>query len=241
MSRVRPPFAVVLGIALLVTAACTATVRGQATSVGPVATQMPPPPALLSDVLAAANEAKAVHIKGTVSDGNESVRLDVQLNADSTGQGTVAENGVAIPLIASQAGNYVQFTAAVESVENLTPSTGPGARALNKWIPAASPLLAQSKIQQTFNNLQYHTLVPAIFSGLRNEHLQQLGPDTLEGTPVHTYKFSEGTLIITDTAPHYVLRVVGTSNRDSGQVDFTNWNHPEKIAAPPTNQIYTGN
>jgi hypothetical protein len=239
VSRVRLPAALALGVALVTAAACTSTVSGTPTAVGFAPGQMPAPGELLSDIVSAANAAQAVHIKGTISDGNESIRLDVQLNADGTGKGTVAENDVTIPLIASNAGNFVQFTADVESVEALSPTSAKNA--LNKWVPSDSPLLARSRIDQTFSNLQFHTLVPGIFSGLAGEHLQPIGHDDVNGIPVHTYRFSEGTLLISDAPPHYLIRVVGSSSTDSGQVDFTDWDKPTPIAPPPTDQIYKGN
>lgn len=239
MSLVRLPVALALGVALLATTACSTTVRGTATAASHASVaQLPAPAELLSDVVSAANAASAVHIKGTISNGNRSVHLDVQLNADGTGKGTVSQNDVTIPLIASNDGNYVQFTAAVESVEALSPTSA--ALALNKWVPSNSPLLARSHIDQTFDNLQYHTLVPAIFTGLDGEHIQPVGQDDVNGIPVHSYRFSEGTLLIADDAPHYLIRVAGSSSTDSGRIDFTGWNKPVQIAAPPTDQIYTG-
>lgn len=238
MKRVRLPAALVLGVALVTTAACTSTVTGRATAVGQGVAPPVTPAELLSDVVSAANAAKAVHINGTITDGSQSVRLDVELNADGTGKGTVSQNNVTIPLIASNDGNFVQFTAAVESVEVLSPTSA--ANALNKWVPSDSPLLAESHIDQTFANLQFHTLVPGIFNGLDGEHLQPIGQDDVNGVPVHSYRFSEGELLISDAAPHYLMRVVGSSNKDSGQVDFTDWNKPVQIEPPPSDQIYTG-
>lgn len=243
MSRVRLPAALVLGVALVTTTACTTTVSGTPSAVGqgvpaPAAGRMPATTELVSDVVSAANAAQAVHIKGTIINGSESVQLDVQLNADGTGQGTVSQNDVTIPLIASKDGDFVQFTAGVESEQALSPTSAAGA--LNKWVPSDSPLLATSHIDQTFSNMQYHTLVPGIFNSLAGEHLQPVGEDDVNGTPVHSYRFSEGTLLISDAPPHYLVRVVGSGGQHGGLVDFTNWDKPVQIDAPPSDQIYRG-
>jgi hypothetical protein len=87
--------------------------------------------------------------------------------------------------------------------------------------------------------LTYDSFVNAMFAQT-SEVPTLTGTDVVADTPVLVYESRDGsTVYVTKASPHYLLRMSAPAS-GSGQLDFTGWNKPVAVSAPPANQIYSG-
>jgi hypothetical protein len=63
----------------------------------------------------------------------------------------------------------------------------------------------------------------------------------VDGTPVFVYKDTGkgSTAYVTQSAPHYLIRLVGTTS-SPGTIDLTGWNQPVPVNTPPASEMYNG-
>ncbi|HEX5404254.1 MAG TPA: hypothetical protein VFX16_18345 [Pseudonocardiaceae bacterium] len=239
MLRRRLPVLVTLGAALAVITACSTAGTPSAAS---GAASMPAPGKLLATVKSAATSASAVHIKGSFTDDGDALALDVQLNKDGSASGTIGESGTNIPVVVANKVYYVQFTKDLMSTNGIDPTSQAGQLLLNKWVPSTAKMLAGSGMVDGLKQaVDFNSLVPNLFGQLSDDPPKPAGTDTVDGIPVHVYTFSDGSKAdIESAAPHYLIRLVEPASAGKGQLDFTGWDQPVKIAPPASADVYSG-
>jgi type 1 fimbria pilin len=246
MSRSRLP--VVLVAVLALATACgggqSATPAAPAASSQarvPVAVSVPGAPAgnqVESVVRSAFLGATAVHIKGSLSNSTGSLTMDLQLNKDDTASGTISEGGADIPLIAVGGKYYVKFTPQLISQSSNAAVGQVGPVLDNKWVSSDSPL-ATDMVAGVKPLLTYDSFVSNMF-GQASAAPTLTGTDVVNNTTVLVYESSDGsTVYIARSSPHFLERMTAPAS-GSGELDFTGWNQPVPVTAPPAAQIYTG-
>ena len=248
MSRHWLPAVLVLGATLVATTtACSqnSTTGTAGAAVTTAATTTPAAPAAAQIpglVKAATSGASAVHVKGTVTDSGTTVTLDLQLNKDGSGSGTMVAGGQNLHVIAVKGVDYLQFTADLMKANGIDATSAAGKLLLNKWVPSTSQLMSGSDLVGSMKQvLDYNTFIGNIASQMPPGAPKPGKSDTVNGVPVVLYTFSDGTLAdVATTSPHYLMRLAPGKAEGSGQVDFTNWNQPVAITAPPASEIYNG-
>jgi hypothetical protein len=248
MFRRRLSVALTLGVALVPITAC-----GPSTSTGaaaPAGTNtnagsgdaMPAPDKLVSTIKSAALAAKAVHIKGAFTDSGTAEALDVQLNKDGSASGTIAEGGTTIPVIVADKVYYVQFTKQLMSGNGIDPTSDAGKLLLDKWVPSTATMLKNSGMVDGLKQaVDFNSLVPSLFDQMNGDLPQDTGTDTVNGTPVHVYTSKDGSKAdIASSSPHYLMRLSEPASEGKGQLDFTGWDKPVRIAPPAKADIYSG-
>jgi hypothetical protein len=243
MSRCVVPVVVgLLGFALVACSGSPASAGAAGpSSVVPKAVSVPgaPPGNQVTGLVRAAFQgATAVHIKGTLVNSTGSLSLDLQLNKDNTAAGTIAEGGPSIPLVAVNGKYYVQFTQQViaEAGNATLSQAAPGLA--GKWV-SSDASIASNMVSGLKPLLTYDSFVASMFSQV-SEVPTLTGTDVVAGSPALVYESADGsTVYIARSSPHYLLRMTAPAN-GSGELDFTGWNKPVPVSAPPADQIYTG-
>jgi hypothetical protein len=241
MSRHWLPFAIVLGTTTLVAlTACGTSSPSGTPAAAPITTAAPA--AVMNQVKTAINGASAVHIKGSVTDSGSTVTLDLQLNKDGSASGTLGEGGMNIPIIATKAADYLQFTTDLMKSSGVTATSAAGKLMLNKWVPSTSPLMSSSDLVSSIKPLlDYTSFIGTLADQIGGDKAKLGRTTTVNGTAVQLYTLTDGTEAAIATAtPHYLMRLVPAASQGGGQLDFTNWNVPVTVTAPPAAQIYSG-
>lgn len=244
---VRPVAMVVIAAALLGCASCAGATSGSAGAAPTTTATSSTDPALDANkvggtVKSAAQAASAVHVKGALAEGGQPLRMDIQLNRDSAA-GTVTLSGVTTPVVYVNKIYYIQFTADVLKSAGAAPNSAAGQKLLNKWIPSTSRLADANTVKEFSPLMDYQSFISGVFSQMDSTaSVTATGRDTVDGVPVIVYKdASDGsTADVAAASPHYLMRVNIPSGNDAGSIDFTGWNQPVPVNAPPKSDIYSG-
>lgn len=251
MTRLRFSVALVLGAALATTAACSSQVipiaagGPQSASSGPATTTaaMPAPADLLATVRSASESASAVHVKGSFVDSGDSVSVDMQLNKDGSASGTVSLDGSTFPLLVVDNVYYIQFTKGVMAGNGISPTSAAGKLLLNKWVPSNAKGMDLGDLVNSLKPAtDYDTFIPMIFDQIKSadDAPKPTGTDTVDGVPVEVYTFSDNSKAdVATAAPHYLIEAAEPPTEGKGKLDFTGWDQPVKISAPPARDIFT--
>ncbi|MGW4065682.1 hypothetical protein ACWEGE_45860 [Amycolatopsis sp. NPDC004747] len=184
-------------------------------------------------ITAAAKQASAVHVKGTMSQEGSAVNLDLQLNPDSA-SGTVVKDGLEIPVLRVGDKYYFKFT---ESLVKQSGAPAAAAKQLTgKWVSSTAKI-GQS-IGEAFKMfLDYKTFTEGTLGELEKTTFKPGEQTTVAGAPALTFASSEGTATVAATEPHYLLRM---SDPKNGAMEFSDWNKPATVSEPPAADIYSG-
>jgi hypothetical protein len=244
MFRRRLSVAIALGATLAAATACASPISSNAVPAPkpkPTAS-MPAPGQLMDSVKTATQSASAVHVKGSVSDSGTSVVLDLQLNKDGSASGTFGEGGTTVPVIVTTKADYIQFTSDLMTANGISPTSTAGTLLLNKWVDSTSKLMDGTDMVSAVKPLlDYNTFVNNIISQIATDTPKPAGAGTVGGTAVEMYTLSDGTKMdITRATPHYLVQLSPPASEGAGQLDFTGWNKPVTVTAPPASEIYSG-
>lgn len=190
---------------------------------------------ILDAATAAANKATSVTVKGDITQGDQTTKLDLQVGQEAA-QGSISAQGVDVDIKVLAGKTYFKLSGeAFAKIAGQDDSPGV-AKAISsllgdKWLVAPDEKSAGA-------------LGPLGQLGQKDDLLKGvLSPDgdvTVEGTgevngqPVVLLKSSDGvgTLAIATTGEPYPLQIKGSEGADSGQIDFTDWNAPVNVTAP---------
>lgn len=189
----------------------------------------------------AVQAASAAHMKGTVAAKGQTVGLDLQLNSD-TASGTITANGVTVPVVLVNKVYYVRFTADLLKAGGVPPTSPAAAKLLDKWVPSTSPALNPGVLNEVQSFLNYHEFMSHAFT-VDAHKIVALGSDTIDGIQVLKYQdqTSSSTVYVTAASPHYPLRVVtGGGQGPTGTINFTGWDKPVAVTAPPKSETFGG-
>jgi hypothetical protein len=179
----------------------------------------------LTTMKQAVADAKSVHIVGTGSSGGSKLALDLTLQKDKGGQGTVAFNGLSIQIVKIGDKLYFKGSAAF----------------LKKYAGAAASLLAGrwfvvSSSTKGFSEFTPLTNIVKLTNSLLANHgpLSKGQPTTVAGQPALpiTDTTSGGVLYIATTGPAYPLQLKPKKGT-TGLVRFMDWDQPVTLTPPP--------
>ncbi|WP_326948162.1 MULTISPECIES: hypothetical protein [unclassified Amycolatopsis] len=183
-------------------------------------------------VVAAAKQAKAVHVRGTVSEGGN-INLDLQLNPDSA-SGTIVKDGLEVPVLRVGDKYYFRFSESLIKEAGIPASLSKPLK--DKWVPSTSQIGAgmgeafkQFLDYKTFTDNTIGEIDSATFSGGEQT--------TAGGVPALNFTSSDGTATVAAAEPHYLLRM---QEPKSGTMEFSDWDKPTTVTAPKASEIYSG-
>ncbi|MEV7096591.1 hypothetical protein AB0M80_27435 [Amycolatopsis sp. NPDC051045] len=240
MPRLR--LAALLTAGSLVLAGCAGTsgtpapaAAGTTTS---AASTTPAPPALDAAeagaaITAAAKQASAVHVKGTMTQDGSNINLDLQLNPDSA-SGTVVKDGLEIPVLRVGDKYYFKFTDSLVKQAGIPASAGK--QLTGKWVSSTAKI--GEGIAAAFKVfLDYKSFTQGTLGELEKAKFTAGEPTTLAGTPALNFTSPDGTATVAAAEPHYLLRM---QDPKSGAMEFGDWNKPTTVTEPPAAEIYSG-
>lgn len=242
MPRLRLAALLTAGSLVLASAGCSGTsgtaapAAAESSSAAP--STSPAPPALDGAkvgpaVVEAAQQASAVHVKGTMSQDGSNVNLDLQLNKDSA-SGTVVKDGLEIPVLRVGDKYYFRFS------DSLVKQAGVPASAAKqltgKWVSSTAKI--GEGLAAAFKDfLDYKAFTDGTLGQLKNETFPAGQPTTLADIPALSFTNSGGTATVAAAEPHYLLRM---QDPKTGAMEFSDWNKPSTVSEPPAAEIYSG-
>lgn len=179
------------------------------------------PMQILADTKSALFNARAVHVKGSMSAHGQTETLDLQLQGqDSAGTETLA--GSTIRIVSTGGKLYINAPAAFWT-KTLGAALAP--RLANKWLvqPAGNnPLASGLTLQGIAASLKVDSpLTPKVVRG------------STAGHPSVTISQQDGsTITVANTGPAQPLALIN-KGKSKGELDFTNYGITQAITVPP--------
>ena len=198
------------------------------------------PPDQLADAIRTAYQgARAVHLKGSLTDEGKPVALDLQLNRDSAA-GTVTEDATTVPVLLVDGVYHFPFTDSVMKAGGVSPTSAAGRQLRGKWVPSTSSLAA-GMVTDLQDTLSYDKFLGGIADEVAAAPpTRPAQRTTVNGVPALAFVDTDGGSLDVDAAePHRLLRLAGPPS-DPGTVDFTGWDQPVPVTKPAASAIYTG-
>lgn len=202
---------------------------------------------ILVDFKQAINDGTAVHVKGALTSGGQTVTLDLFLNENADSEGSIGSSGATIPFKSIGGVDYFHFT---DSVLKLTGGdSNPQAAAVlrNKWVSSKSRVGAS--MQNAFGKFTSYdaflgllTASPLDGSNTGMAFTVAAGTNTVNGQKVAMYTDSEDAAVYFPlNGLAYLIEIQTSAASPTGinTLTFT-WNQPTKVAPPPSTDIYTG-
>jgi len=182
-------------------------------------------PEILAATKLAAEDARTVHVSGTIDNGGRPVTLDVNLRAGKGARGRISENGVSFELI--QTGGSVYIKGSPAFYRRVGGATA--AQLLQgKWLKAPANS-AEFASLSSFTNLR-----DLVDTALTTEgKLAKSGTTTVNGQPAVglTNTSKGGTLYVATSGPPYPIEITKTG-ANGGKISFDRWNQPVTLAPP---------
>ncbi|WP_051165710.1 hypothetical protein [Amycolatopsis orientalis] len=191
----------------------------------------PPDAATVGDTVA--NElsvARAVHVKGTNTDG---IKVDLQLNKDSS-SGTLEQDGAVLSLVRVDDKMWIKVT------NGLTKIAGVPAGTLSsmdgKWLSVDAPLL-HGRGASLKGFLDCAAFLSALSDDLDRPGYAAGEPVDLAGTPAVRYRNGSKAIYLGRFGTTYSL--VRYESVEQGAMEF-DLGDPRPANAPPAAEIYSG-
>ena len=186
---------------------------------------------ILAKAADAAKSADSVTIKGDITQGGETIGLNLAIGKD-VADGTITVKGQTVEVRLTNGVFYMRAPASF--YESLgSQGKGVGALVADKWF--SFPVDGSSASATGLDSFQQFTDKEALFSSLLNsdKDVTVEGSGNVDGQPVVLLKSSKGgTLAVATTGEAYPLQVTGSDSKSSGTVNFINWNGPVNAVAP---------
>jgi hypothetical protein len=240
MSRLRLGALIATGaVAALISTGCSSTSGTAAPATVPAASTSAEAKAASLDakvagtaVVAAAKQAKAVHVRGTVSEGGN-INLDLQLNPDSA-SGTIVKDGLEVPVLRVGDKYFFRFSDSLIKQSGIPASAGKLLK--DKWVPSTSQIGAG--LGEAFKQfLDYKTFTDNTIGQLDSTSFTGGEQTTAAGVPALTFTSPDGTATVAAAEPHYLLRM---ADPKSGTMEFGDWDKPTTVTEPKASEIYSG-
>ncbi len=188
---------------------------------------------ILDTSLAAANAASSVTVKGSFTEGGETIALDLQLGTDAT-KGSITAEGVTVEIRVTGGKSYFKLSAqdfATIAGQGEDPEVTEAISSLlgDKWIVLSAD--EQSDGLGDLGQLgQKDSLLREIFES--DGELTVEGTGYAVGAPVVFLEDSEesGTIAIQTVGEPYPVQIM--AKEASGVITFTEWNAPVVVGAP---------
>jgi hypothetical protein len=223
-------------MAMAVLAGCTSAARGGADARSSTTAASVRTNAGLSEsgyraaVTAAFAAGSAVHVTGTGNEGGQSLKMDLHLNKDGSGEGTLSIGDAAQPVRAVGGMYYVQMTDSY--VRDVVQHGGSAAQYVpltGKWV--STPINANSEVERDVQLLSYSAVSDQSVGTADGVHIHAAGTTSLDGHTVALYQADSGDrLYVALSGPAYLLRRDFANG--GGSLVFA-WNQPVTVVAPP--------
>jgi hypothetical protein len=188
---------------------------------------------ILDTSLAAANAASSVTVKGSFTEGGETIALDLQLGTDAT-KGSITAEGVTVEIRVTGGKSYFKLSAqdfATVAGQGEDPEVAKAISSLlgDKWI-----VLSNNEDGDALGALgelgQKDSLLREIFES--DGELTVEGTGYAVGAPVVFLEDSEesGTIAIQTVGEPYPVQIM--AKEAAGVITFTEWNAPVVVGTP---------
>lgn len=203
-----------------------------------------PKPSLVSatakDVVARAKaalaSAKSVHVVGSTAAGS-SVQVDIRVKSGSGAAGSITVSGAKIEIVKLGEKMYFHSPATVWIEQGLSADM---ARLLaGKWVLMSASALGsggEDLLRMTSTQGLSELLVP---DGMPKRPGATWPTATVRGVPTIKLTDDTGSLYVARTGKPYPVRIGDAPALGGGQIDFTEYDKPVTITAPPAAQILT--
>ncbi|HEY5089118.1 MAG TPA: hypothetical protein VIK30_04070 [Polyangia bacterium] len=183
------------------------------------------PSAILSSATTAIQGAKSVHVSGALSDGGQSIKLDLNILSGQGAKGSMSQNGLSFQLIAS--GKYVYINGSPAFWKKFG---GVAAATLfqGKWLKAPANSSSFASLSSLTN---LHSLAQALLTG--HGTLSKGSTTTVNGQKVIavTDSSKSSKLYVATTGKPYPIEIAKTGSA-AQHVDFDNYNAPVSLTPP---------
>lgn len=185
---------------------------------------------ILTKTRTAAKAASSFRMAGEVREQGDSVALDLQFQKDKGVAGTVTVQGMTFEMLVVDQTAYLKADQATWEKAG----AGQGAQLLvGKYIQLSSDTSGFGDIMKVADpeKLLDQALTP-------EGTVVKTGVKEINGVPavgLTEKDAKDGTLYVATEGQPYPVRVEGPSGE--GNVDFTGWNEPVDLAAPPADQV----
>ena len=190
---------------------------------------------ILDAATAAANKATSVTVKGGITQGSETIKLDLQVGQEAA-QGSISAQGVDVEIKVLAGKTYFKLSGeafAKIAGQGDSPEVAKAVSALlgDKWLLAPDEKSA-GQLGSLGQLGQKDELLKGVLSPDGDVTVE--GTGEVNGQPVVLLKSSDGvgTLAIATTGEPYPVQIKGSEGADNGQIDFTDWNAPVNVTAP---------
>jgi len=214
--------------------AAASTAAAETTQAAPNGIEKKSAQEILDAAVAAANAASSVTVKGEITQGSESVALDMQVGQEAA-QGSISAQGVQVEIKVLGGKSYFKLSgdafAKIAGADDPEVAKAVSALLGDKWLLAPDEKAA-SELGSFGQLAQKDELLKDFLSPEGDVSVE--GTGEVNGQPVVLLKSSDGsgTLAIATTGEPYPLQIKGSEGADSGQIDFTDWNAPVNVTAP---------
>lgn len=222
--RNRPAFAAAPLFVALLLAIVLAGCGGSSSSSGNGVADKSPND-ILAATKAASEDAKSVHVSGSIVSNKSPITLDMSLLAGKGGRGQLSESGLAFELI--QVGGTVYIKGTPAFYKHIGGSAA--AQLLQgKWLKAPSSSADFASLSQLTD---LHQLVNQTLAS--HGSLKKSGTTTINGQKVVgiTDTTKGGTLYIATTGKPYPI-AISKDGGGGGRITFDRWNSDVTLAAP---------
>jgi hypothetical protein len=203
---------------------------------------------LLARFKAALADATALHMKGSMTDKTGTTSMDLQLNKDGSGQGTMTMDGAPMKMIAVGDTMYTQITPGYVNMIKSGMGADSGSATVEKllkefptgkWMKTSMSGDGSDGSSSTDGMLSFSDMIKQLGDG-STDKFSYLDTSTLDGQQVAQYKdvSTDGsdptaTMDIPLTgSPLPIMEDAGSG----GAMTFT-WNQPTKVTAPPAADV----
>jgi hypothetical protein len=187
------------------------------------------PDQILASAITAGEHARSVHIVGNVIDGGQHIGIDAHF-AGTRVDGRIRQSGVAFNLVVVGSKAYVKAGTAFWTKVGGTGGAAAAKLFANKWVEGST------KKGGIFAGLTSSFSLKPLLESFRSGHgkLETTGATKIHGQPAIGLRDTTqgGTLYIATTGQPYPLSIQ-QSGRNSGLVEFEDWNAPLTIKVPP--------
>lgn len=183
------------------------------------------PAEIVSAAQKAAEEAKSVHVTGSVSSAGTKLAINLKILQGTGAEGTISEGPLSFDLI--RVGDSVYLKGSAAFYEHF--AGGEAAKLLQgRWLKAPAT-------RGEFAPLGSLTDIPQLLTTVIGQHgsLQKRGTSTVDGKKVVAVRDANtgGVLYVATTGKPYPIQLTKTGGT-GGKVTFESWGAPVSIAAP---------
>lgn len=211
---------------------------------------------LVARLKAALASATAVHIQGTMKDGGSgtavSTKMDMQINKDGTGRGTIDMGGavgvsdMSMPMISIGSTVYMQATASYVKLMKQGMSLMSGDAAMSAFYAQLTPgkwlKYTGGSSGSMFGQMMSFSDMADQLGGGSSDTFTYVGTGTVDGQQVAQYKDHSKDGSTPDAVMSVALNgsplPIQEDAGSSGRMTFT-WNQPTTITAPPADEVVT--